>query len=608
MTMPCDNLIKKLEEPVFDKLAACKQKIKDWLSDDTISSEDKKEIVKLVQSHDVEQLQDRFYKDLEFGTGGIRGVMGEGYNRLNRYVLRRAVQGFANYILNHVPELKSHGIAIAYDCRNNSQFFAQEAAGVLAANEIKVFIFPSIATTPALSYAIRKLKCIGGLCITASHNPPEYNGIKIYWDDGAQVLFPQDQGILKEVLAIPSFSSVKFISFLDAQNKNAIHTIGEDILSSYFNDIRKLSLLPGLKKDLHIVYTPLHGTGKNPVLRALKTCGYGSAFVVPEQSEPDGSFPTLKKPNPEEKEALSLAIQYAMKQKADVVFATDPDSDRLAMAVYCPSMAQGLMKPQSYMDFVLFNGNQLGALLIDFILKNMKNEGTLEKSHKVIKTIVTSDLHTHICNKYNVEIFNTLTGFKWIAGLIRQWEKENKSDCKYLFGTEESFGFMPANGVRDKDAVAALCQASEMLSFLKENNSNACEYLFDLFKEHGAWQEDLINIDLYGEIGLQRIHRIMARMRSHPILELNHLKVVEILDFKEDKACKKFNIPPSDALAFILEDGSKISMRPSGTEPKLKIYLSVCTKGLDVAIAYTKTIEKISHIRREINSILKSIG
>lgn len=607
MMKPYDDLLKKLEEPLFQNMGISKQKIKDWLSDDVISSEDKEEIVKLIQDHEIEQLQDRFYKDLEFGTGGIRGVMGEGYNRLNRYVLRRAIQGFANYILNHSSESKSDGVAIAYDCRNHSQFFAEEAAGVLAANDIQVFIFSSIGTTPELSYAIRKLNCIGGLCITASHNPPEYNGIKIYWDDGAQVVFPQDQGILKEVLAIKNFSSVKFISFLEAQNKKSIHFIGENVLNSYFDDIKKLSLLPNLKKDLHMVYTPLHGTGKIPVLRALKTCGYENVFVVPEQAEPDGSFPTLKKPNPEEKEALSLAIQYAMKQNADVVFATDPDSDRLAMAVYCPSMAQGLMKQQSDMDFVLFNGNQLGALLIDFILKNMQKNGTLEKSHKIIKTIVTSDLHTRICKKYDVDIFNTLTGFKWIAGLIRQWEKESPSHCKYLFGTEESFGFMPANGVRDKDAVAALCQTAEMLSFLKENNSNACEYLFDLFKEHGAWQEDLINIDLYGENGLQRIHRIMASMRINPLLQLNHLKVVEVLDFKEPNACKKFNVPFSDVLAFILEDGSKISMRPSGTEPKLKIYLSVCTKGPDVAVAYAETIEKISQMRIEINNLLKSI-
>lgn len=604
------DMIQDLEQnPCLKKLeSTCQEKIKNWLSDEVISDEDKLEIITMIENEDVNQLQDRFYKDLEFGTGGIRGIMGAGSNRLNRYVVRRVSQGFANYILKKAPHLQKNGIAIAYDCRNQSALFAHEAAGVFAANQIPVFIFASSETTPELSFAIRKLKCAGGICITASHNPPEYNGLKIYWEDGAQVASPEDKGVLEEVLKIKEFSAAKFMSIDKAEKEGWFRFIGEDVLDCYFDAIKKLSFFPDLKKDIHIVYTPLHGTGKKPVLRALKMSGYEHVFVVPEQSEPDGNFPTLKKPNPEEKEALSLAIRYGMTQKADVIFATDPDSDRLAMAVYCPEMARGLMKSQSEMDFVLFNGNQLGALLIDFILSSMKMQGTLEPScHKIIKTIVTSDLHTHISHKYGVEISNTLTGFKWIAGLIRRWENENKQDHKYLFGTEESFGFMPAHGVRDKDAVAALCQAAEMLSYLRKKNSNACQYLFDIFKEHGAWQEDLISFDLYGKSGLERIQRIMAHMRKHSLSSLNQFNVLEKLDFTEKNTCKKYDVPSSDVLAFILEDGSKISMRPSGTEPKLKVYLSACTKGVDVNFSYRKTVEKIEQMRSEINKIFESI-
>lgn len=598
--------LKELNSSTFAPLNDCFVKISSWLKDESIPSEDKEEILLLIKNKNLNELRDRFYRDLEFGTGGMRGVMGMGANRMNRYVLRRAVQGIANYISKCGEDAKKRGVAIAYDSRNHSNFFGQEAAGVLAANDIHSFIYPTLETTPALSFAIRKLGCISGFCITASHNPPEYNGIKVYWEDGAQIIPPQDSEILKEVFEITTYSHAKYMPFAEAQKLGFAHRIQEDTLSSYFNEIKKLCLAPHADKTVSIVYTPLHGTGKIPALRALKSWGYENIFVVPEQAEPNGNFPTVKKPNPEEKEALTLAIQYATERKADCIFATDPDSDRLAIATYDPKMAQGLMKHQAVGNYVILNGNQTGALLIDSILKNMKSLGKLEKSHKIVKTIVTSDLLEKICSEYEVEIFNTLTGFKWIAGLVRSWEKE-KNGFKYLFGTEESFGYMPNNQVRDKDAIAAMCQATEMLSLSKHNGNTLCENLFQIFKKHGTWQEDLINIDLYGEEGSLRIARIMKKMRDEPIMEWAGTKVTTIYDYTDKKTQEKLNIPNSNVLQFLLQDGSKISMRPSGTEPKLKFYVSVCTQKPDVEASYKESLLKISILRKEILHFVEKV-
>jgi phosphoglucomutase len=594
MTINYDN---KIDSKTLDD---CKLKIIAWLEDTRIEEQDKEEIRNLIQNNDVTELRDRFYKDIEFGTGGIRGIMGQGFNRLNKYIVWRIAQGLANYILNYDEFAKEKGIAIAYDSRNNSQFFAKEAALVLCANNIPVFLFPTLQTTPALSYAIRKLKCTGGLCITASHNPAQYNGIKVYWDEGAQIISPQDEGILKEVFAVSNFSETKTMPISQAQEKKLLNIIPEEVLDSYYEEIKTLSVVKDTEKqDPRIVFTPLHGTGKIPALRALKAWGFHDVFVVPEQAEPNGNFPTVKKPNPEEQEALKLAIEYANKRNAELVFATDPDSDRLALAVYSPKMANGILKHQSFNNFVLLNGNQIGALLIDHILGHMKSNQTLLKSHKMIKTIVTSDLHEQICHEYGIEIFNTLTGFKWIAGLARQWEKENNG-FKYLFGTEESFGFMPGNFVRDKDAIATLCIAVEMAAHLKHKGINVCDALFEIFRKHGAWQEELINVELYGEEGLKRIQKLMTSMRRNPIKMWDNVKVKEIRDFTDPVTQARYHIPPSDVIQFCLEDGSKISMRPSGTEPKLKYYISVCTKKNDVENAYQQTLGKIEKIKLQL--------
>ncbi|WP_186647282.1 phospho-sugar mutase [Fluviispira vulneris] len=599
--------IQDLDSPLFSQLNDCKSRIQAWLSDDVISQVDKNEVIQLIADKNIKELREKFYRDLEFGTGGMRGIMGTGTNRVNCYVIRKAIQGLANYILKHCANDLHRGVAIAYDSRNNSNYFAKETACVLAANNIPVFIYPTLETTPALSYAIRHLNCLSGVCVTASHNPPEYNGIKIYWEDGSQIIPPQDSGILKEVYAITSFSDVKYILYTEAENKKLINYIKEDLLNDYFADIKKLCLAPNVTKDLNILYTPLHGTGKIPVLRALNTWGFKNVFVVPEQAEPNGNFPTVKKPNPEEREALSLALQYGAERKADCIFATDPDSDRLAVAIYDPKMAKGLLSHQACGDYVLLNGNQLGALLIDSILKLMKSSGKLENTHKIVKTIVTSDLHERICSSYDIEIFNTLTGFKWIAGLVRSWELAG-NNFKYLFGTEESFGFMPANNVRDKDAVAAICQAAEIISLYKDEGKTACAALFELFKKHGAWQEELINIDLIGEEGAQRIARMMRAMRSHPRTSFADINVAQVIDYTERKTQEQYRIPHSNVLQFLLVDGSRISMRPSGTEPKLKFYISVCTQNPDIETAYKETLQKIKQISNDIHNFTAQIN
>jgi phosphoglucomutase len=590
----------------------CKHKILNWLNDECIEETDKLEITNLIENKEVTELRDRFYKDIEFGTGGLRGIMGQGFNRLNKYIVRRATQGFANYILNCGESAKKRGVAIAYDSRNNSQFFANEAASVLCANGISVHLFPTLQTTPALSYAIRKLNCTGGLCFTASHNPPAYNGIKVYWDDGAQIIPPQDNGILKEVFAVTEFKQAKYIPITVAKEKGLLNLISDDVLDCYFNDIKTLSVASinknntkNLNRNIKIVFTPLHGTGKAPALRALKEWGFNNVFVVPEQAEPDGNFPTVKKPNPEEKEALFLAIKYANQIGADIICATDPDSDRLALAVHSPKLASSLFKNQSCDNYVLLNGNQTGALLIDYILKNMSANKTLKPEHKIIKTIVTSDLHEHICKNYNVDIYNTLTGFKWIAGLQRSWEENNKH-FEYLFGTEESYGYMPGRFVRDKDAISALCLTVEMVAELSAQNKTACDYLLEIFAKYGAWQEDLINVDLYGEEGVKKIQSLMARMRSNPITNWNGVKVKELIDYTNENTQKKYSIPHSNVIQLCLEDGSKISMRPSGTEPKLKYYVSVCTKAENVATAYQQTLDKIEQIRNLLNTFTNS--
>jgi phosphoglucomutase len=606
------NAITALNTPAFSNVSDCRERITNWLTDPCIENSAKDSVIKLINANNVSELRDAFYRELEFGTGGLRGVIGAGNNRMNRYVVRRATQGLANFIKKQGPGAMRRGVAIAYDSRRYSVEFAHEAASVLAANGIHAHVFKTLNTTPALSYAVRTLKCISGICVTASHNPPQYNGFKVYWDDGAQLVPPVDAGVLAEVFAVKSFSEAKYIPFEIGQKENIIHFISDDVVEGWYNAIQGLRLYPELRSSIKIVYTPLHGTGAPHAREVLRRWGFQDVFVVPEQEAPNGEFPTVKKPNPEEPDALKLAVAHATRLGADIVLATDPDSDRLALVVRDPKYANGVLAHQAMGEYILLNGNQTGALMLDYILEGSRSKGRLRPSHKVVKTIVTSELHSRICATYGTEVFNTLTGFKWIASLVREWETKGMKDHEYLFGTEESFGYMPGTYMRDKDGIGALAQAAEMAAIFKSKGVSACDRLFEIFREHGAWQESLINVDLVGEEGAARIQRMMENMRQNPRKTFCNVPVAKVFDYKLhsiqtltgntfEVQPQKINLPSSDVLQFELADGSRISMRPSGTEPKIKFYISVCTKGEEVMASYQETLARIQSLNAEIN-------
>lgn len=596
------------------------QRLTLWLEDHSVETEGKTEILCLIKDENHQELRDRFWRELEFGTGGLRGVVGAGSNRMNGPIIRKATQGFANYILKQGKPQMQRGVVIAYDSRLSSRYFAEQAASVLAANGIPVFLFSDVQTTPCLSFSVRHLRCIGGLCITASHNPPQYNGYKVYWEDGAQITPPHDKAILSEVFAVTEYKQAQSMPFDEAVKKTLVGIVPQETIDAYFSEVRKLQLEPALRGDISIVYTPLHGTGAEPTRRALREWGYTNLHIVPEQEKPDGRFATVEKPNPEEPAALELAIAQAAQRKADVVLATDPDSDRLALVVRDPESAHHAFKHQAFGDYVFLNGNQTGALLIDYILSTHQKQGSLSSNHKVIKTIVTSDLHARICKQYGIEILDTLTGFKWIAGVVNDWERRGLKDHKYLFGTEESFGYMPGDYVRDKDGIGALCQAVEMSAALRKHGLTHCQKLMTLFAHHGAWQEDLISVDLVGEQGSQRIGRLMSHMRKQPMAEFAGTPVHSIFDYQlQIKRTLRNNsfdqgeifnhLPKSDVIQLELKDGSKISMRPSGTEPKIKFYISVCTPigSFSAEHAYKQSISRVELFRQAIHDYVKSI-
>lgn len=585
MQIQNDDLRALAAKPGSAGLNDCLARIDAWLCDPSIEGPERQEISELVRRGDVAELRERFYMELEFGTGGIRGVRGAGTNRLNRYVVRRAVQGLANYILKSDPGAAARGVAIAHDSRISSDEFALEAALTLAANGVRAWLFPTLQTTPCLSFAVRHLHCVSGICVTASHNPPQYNGFKIYWEDGAQVSAPQDKGLLEEVFQVKEWAQAKRMTRAAAVEAGLLRSVPAEVEEAYFATLDGLKTFAAPPAPVKIVYTPLHGTGAVPARTALARWGYRDLFVVPEQAEPDGNFPTVAKPNPEERAALALALKHAARLQADCAMANDPDSDRLAVVVRCTGPERAAFADQAEGDFVFLNGNQTGALLIDHVLRRAKATGKLHPDHRIVKTIVTSDLHTAIAAQYGVPVDETLTGFKWIAALIRPWGSPSAPGKRYLFGTEESYGYMPGDYVRDKDGIGALCQGAEMVAALKSEGKNACSRLLELFAEHGAWADDLINVDLEGEAGAARIKRIMASFREGPDAFAFGGAFVPsaVLDFqaqtiRERKAGgyelqQHAVLPRSDVLQVRYADGSKLSMRPSGTEPKLKFYL-----------------------------------
>lgn len=533
-----------------------------WLKSPVLDPQSRSEIETLLASTNGQTLVDRFYKNLEFGTGGLRGIMGVGSNCMNRYTVGMATQGLCNYLKKVFGDNKI-SVAIAHDSRNNSRYFAEVTAGVFAANGIKVWLFPELRPTPLLSFAVRYLKCRAGVVITASHNPPEYNGYKVYWDDGAQIVAPHDKNIVDEVNAINDFTQVKFDG-----NHSLIHTIGPELDEAYFTEVLKRIPRPDIIRrhsNLPMVYTSLHGAGITMVPECLKRLGFTALHLVEEQNTPDGNFPTVKSPNPEEASAMEMALRKAKSVNASLVMATDPDTDRVGI---------GLRKPDG--EYVLLNGNQALSLLIWFILHNLpENE---RRQGFIAKTIVTSELSDTIAAHYGVTCYNTLTGFKYIASVIR--EKEGKE--KFIVAGEESYGYMVGDFVRDKDGVSACAFFAAMHAIAHNEGKTLHDWLIDLYVKFGFYKEGLINVVKKGQQGEAEMKALMHRLRTNPPADMAGQPVVRLLDyqggFEKDLRNGKttpLNFPKSDVLQFYLADGTKISVRPSGTEPKIKYYISV---------------------------------
>ena len=540
--------------------ANTEKKINEWLSGNY--DEATKNEIRRLQKDDTTELEDSFYKDLEFGTGGLRGIMGVGTNRMNTYTVGMATQGYANYLKQCFDEVK---VAIAHDCRNNSRKFAEIAANIFAANGIKVYLFESLRPTPELSFAIRTLGCQGGVVCTASHNPKEYNGYKAYWDDGAQMVSPHDKNTIREVEKIKSLDDVKWKG-----NESNITIIGKDVDDKYIEMVKGLSINPDVCKkqhDLKIVYTPIHGSGIMLVPQALKAFGFDNVHIVKEQETPDGNFPTVVYPNPEEKETMSIGLKNARELDADILLGTDPDADRVGAGVR-----------DNNEEWVLLNGNQTALIVFNYIIEARKKNGLARPNDMVIKTIVTTDLIDVIAEKNSVTCYNVLTGFKWIADMIR--EKEGKEN--YIVGGEESFGLMIGDEVRDKDAVSAVAMICEIAAVEKNNGQTLYNKLIALYVKYGFYKEDLISITKKGMNGSKEIADMMQGYRDNPPKEIAGSPVVELCDYeKQEKknlktgAIEKIDLPKSNVLQFFTEDGSKISARPSGTEPKIKFYFSV---------------------------------
>ncbi len=567
-----------------------RKKASAWLGKE-FNEETRKEVDEMLKN-DEKKLIDAFYQDLEFGTGGLRGIMGAGTNRMNIYTLGMATQGLSNYIIRQCGN-KGIKVAIAYDCRNNSRYFAETAASIFSANGFIVYLFESLRPTPELSFAIRHYKCQSGVVITASHNPPEYNGYKAYWEDGGQVVAPHDDAIIDEVRKISSVNEIRF----DGKKENII-SIGQETDDLFLKEVHKMSINPDIIRkfsDIGIVYTPIHGSGKMLVPHALKLFGFKNIISVPEQDIVDGNFPTVKSPNPEEPDALKLAIKKAYESGAELVMATDPDADRLGIAV-----------KNNNGEFLLLNGNQTGVILIWYILSQFKERKKYIGNEYIIKTIVTTDLIDIIAEKFKVECFNVLTGFKFFAELIRK----NEGIKKYIGGGEESYGFLPGEYVRDKDAVASCALAAEVCAWAKSRGKTIFELLLEIYEEYGFYKEKLINIVRKGKEGADEIKAMMTQFRSNPPEKINNSRVIKINDYEKQISYNTLtgeksmiDLIKSDVLQFFLEDGSKISVRPSGTEPKIKFYLSVNTK-LESADKF-EAISKLLDIR--IESILKDM-
>lgn len=569
-----------------------------WLDNPYFDEETKKEL-KAIEGNEKE-IEDRFYMDLEFGTAGLRGVIGAGTNRMNIYTVRKATQGLANYIKSVNGEAK--GVAIAYDSRHMSPEFADESALCLAANGIKAYVFESLRPTPELSYAVRKLGCIAGINITASHNPPEYNGYKVYWEDGAQITPPHDSGIMDEVKKVTDYASVKTMALEEAKEKGLYQVIGADIDDPYIEELKGLVLhqdcINAVKDKLTIVYTPLHGTGNIPVRRVLKELGFQNVYVVPEQEKPDGDFPTVSYPNPEAAEAFELGLALAKKVNADLVLATDPDADRLG--VYVKDSKTG--------EYHTLTGNMSGCLIGDYVIGQRKEiNGSLPEDGAFIRSIVSTNMADAIAKYYGIQLVEVLTGFKFIGQKILEFEKTGKGT--YLFGMEESYGCLTGTYARDKDAVVASMTLCEAAAYYMTKNMTLWDAMLQMYERYGYYKDHVESITLKGIEGLAKIQEIMNTLREHTPEEIGGLKVTAARDYKTDTV-KDFvtgktgttGLPSSNVLYYELQDDAWVCVRPSGTEPKVKFYIGV--KGTSMEDADEKSADLGKKVLEMINKML----
>ena len=552
-------------------------KYNEWLNNPLFDANTKQEL-ESIRGNEAE-IEDRFYKDLEFGTAGLRGVIGVGTNRMNKYTVTKATQGLANYIIKKNGQ--NRGVAIAYDSRKMSEEFSMETALCLNANGIKTYRFDSLRPTPELSYAVRELGCIAGIVITASHNPPEYNGYKVYWDDGAQIVEPIDKEIIEEVNNITDFSTIKTISYEEAKSKGLFNVIGEEIDNKYLAELKKLIVnkeaIDEMQKDIKIVYSPLHGTGGRLVKRILKEVGFENVYVVKEQEEPDGNFPTVSYPNPEDPKAFVLGLDLAKKVDADIVLANDPDADRFGMYV----------KDTKTKEYVQFNGNMSGNLIAEYILSQKKAKGDLPANGAIIKTIVSSNLTDAIAKEYEVKLFSTLTGFKNIAKIIKDFETNNSYKC--LFAYEESYGCIIGTHARDKDGIVAVMTICEAAAYYKKHGLTLWDQMQKMYEKYGYYKEKTISITLKGAEGAVQIKKMMENMRNNPAKEVAGLKVISFGDYQKQEIISangeksSTGLPKSNVLYFDLEKNSWVCVRPSGTEPKIKFYMGICGENMEDA-------------------------
>lgn len=564
------------------------EEYQNWLESPDFDEETKNELKAI--KDDEKEIEDRFYKELEFGTAGLRGVIGAGTNRMNKYTVGKATQGLANYILKQGTQDK--GVAISYDSRKMSKEFSLQTALILNANGIKTYLFENLRPVPELSFTVRELKCTAGVMITASHNPPKYNGYKVYWDDGAQIVAPRDKDIISEVRAVKEYSEIKEISKEEAIQKGLFNVIGKEMDDKYINKLKSLILNPEIVKEqgknLKVVYTPLHGTGNTVAERLLKEIGIENLYVVPEQKEPDGNFPTVDYPNPEDPKAFKLALELAKKVDADVVLATDPDADRLG--IFAKDAKTG--------EYMTYTGNMSALLIAEYRISQMKEKGNLPEKGMFVTTIVSSDLAKAIAANYSLECFEVLTGFKNIGAVMKREEEKADGD-KYVFGFEESYGCLIGDYARDKDGIAAVMALCEAACYYRSKGETLWDQMNNIYEKYGYYKEAQVSIVLEGAEGAEKIQEMMTNMRNTPIDKIGKYKVLEFKDIDRDYVKdmvtgkeSKSGLPKSNVLYYGLEDNSWCCVRPSGTEPKIKLYMGIKGKSAEDATVKLEELKK----------------